>query len=143
VIRLLVAVVALVSLSGCGAGMAARGIYQAPDSNLAEIKSIYVVRLAADDRKINELIVTDLTKRGYKAWTEQNAMPNVQADAVIAYKDRWFWDMTMYMYELTVYIKDTNAERILGAGKSVRMTLARQSPEFMVAEVLDAILPKK
>ena len=61
-------------------------------------------------------------------------------EAVLVYFDRWDWDMTTFMYQLTIYIKDPKEENVLGAGKSFRNTFAREDPELMVKEVLDSIL---
>ena len=133
----------LLVLSGCGAGMATISSINMPDADLGSIRTVYVQKLPADERKLNQMIVDELSRKGFKASTEPGGQPTGPLDARIEYKDRWFWDMTMYMYQLTIYVKDKNGEHVLGAGKSFRMSLARKDPEFMIREVLDAILGSK
>jgi hypothetical protein len=49
------------------------------------------------------------------------------------------WDITMYMLELNVEIRDPRTDYILATGKSSRTSLARKSPEEMVEEVIGEI----
>ena len=69
--------------------------------------------------------------------------PNVQADAVVTYVDRWMWDMTMYMLELTVVVREPKSDFPLATGNSFHTSLTRKSPKEMVDEVIDNILKQR
>ena len=45
------------------------------------------------------------------------------------------WDMTMYMIELTVIVRDPASEFPLATGNSLHTSLTRKSPTEMVEEV--------
>jgi hypothetical protein len=108
-----------------------------PTADLSKIKSIHVIKHDKDGRNINELIVKKLQNMGYTATTSSDPAPN--ADAVITYIDKWMWDLTMYMLELTVVVRDAENKFPLGSGNSFHTSLTRKSPEEMVDEVLSNI----
>ncbi|HEC30298.1 MAG TPA: hypothetical protein ENI65_11995 [Gammaproteobacteria bacterium] len=108
-----------------------------PTTDLSSIKSIYVVKLAPDGRGINRLIADKLKTMGYRVSTGITIPSNV--DVVVTYKDRWMWDITMYMLELTVIIRDPKTEFPLATGNSFHTSLTRKSPEEMVDEVINNI----
>ena len=41
-----------------------------------------------------------------------------QADSIITYADRWMWDITLYLLELTVTLRDTSNDFPLVVGNS-------------------------
>lgn len=137
-------IVAVLSLTaGCAVNRATATI--TPDTDLTKVKSIYVVKLPADSRRIDELIKTNLINRGYTASTGPELKGPYNADAVLTYADRWRWDITMYMLELTITLRDPKTNFPMAVGNSYHTSLTRKSPEEMVDEVLSNIYnpPKK
>jgi hypothetical protein len=49
------------------------------------------------------------------------------------------WDITMYMLQLSIQIRDGKDRTVLATGQSLRPSLVRKSPEGMVEEVLGEI----
>jgi hypothetical protein len=74
---------------------------------------------------------------GYTVSTGDDTPSSV--DVVVTYKDKWMWDITMYMIELTVTIRDSKTNFPLASGNSYHTSLTRKSPEEMVSEVIDNI----
>jgi hypothetical protein len=111
-----------------------------PTADLAGIKTIYVKKLAADERGIDLLIANKLESMGYRVNT--GIEPSDDADVLVTYADKWMWDLTMYMIELTVTLRDPKTDFPLASGNSYRTSLARKSPEEMVDEVIDNIFKK-
>jgi hypothetical protein len=64
-------------------------------------------------------------------------------DAVVVYIDKWMWDLTMYMLELTVNINDPKTGAQLATGNSLHTSLTRKSPPEMVDEVIENIYKNK
>jgi hypothetical protein len=60
-------------------------------------------------------------------------------DAIVTYVDKWFWDITMYMLELTITLRDPKTDFPLATGSSYHTSMTRKSPEGMVDEVLTNI----
>ena len=108
--------------------------------NLSAIKSYYVVHQPKDTHGIHELIKDRLIKDGLSATAgPELAQGNYKADAIITYVDRWMWDMTLYLLELTVTITDATNGFPLASGDSYHTSLTRKSPEEMVDEVMTNI----
>lgn len=138
--RLLGSLIILCTLSltaGCAVNRATASL--TPGTDLAKIKSLYVVKLAEDDREINELIKANLVKRGYTVTTGLDQKPSNKVDVILTYVDKWFWDITMYMLELTITLRDPSSNFPIAVGNSYHTSLARKSKEEMVDEVLDNI----
>jgi hypothetical protein len=127
------ALFALVAMftAGCAVNRATATVE--PGANLAALKTIHVVRAAEDGRKINDLIAERLTQMGYAASTSDTKRADV--DANVTYVDRWMWDLTMYMIELTVVLREPKTDFPLARGNSLHTSLTRQSPKEMVQEV--------
>jgi len=110
-----------------------------PQVDLSSLESFLVVRFPPDDRGIENMIANALDKRGKAAVATDSKPDQVDADAVVTYEDKWMWDITMYMLELTIEIHDPRTDYVLATGVSYRTSLARTSPEEMVEEVIGEI----
>lgn len=123
-------------LSGCASSLEAEKM---PGVDLAGLKSFYVRKLPADGRGIERLIAVELTEMGKRATSGAEQRPPYGVDAIVTYQDKWMWDMTMYMLELSVQVRDPENDVQLASGHSMRTSLVRKSPEEMVKEVLTQI----
>lgn len=104
------------------------------DTNFSGIKSIHVVRSARDSRGIDEMIGHRLVGMGFHVTTGDNT-PST-ADAILTYEDKWMWDITMYMGQLTVIIRDKDGGFPLATATSMHGSFTRKTPYEMVDEVL-------
>lgn len=109
-----------------------------PATKLSDLKMMYVQKIPEESRGINVLIVDKLATKGVKATTGEGPPPE-GIDAVVSYIDRWMWDITMYMIELTITIRDPKTDFPLATGNSFHTSLTRLSPKEMVSEVIDNI----
>jgi len=128
---------ALLVAQGCSVNRATATM--APGADLSGIRNIYVVKEAGDDHSIDELIKMKLTKMGYTATNGPELPLPYNADAVLTYVDKWMWDMTMYMLELTVHVRNPQTNASLAVGNSYHTSLSRKTPEEMTDEVLSNI----
>lgn len=124
--------------SGCAVNRATATLE--PTANLAGIKSLHVT-LAPDDWGTRQLIVNKFKTMGYMVDAGVDRPSNV--DAVVTYAEKWMWDLTMYMLELTVTIRDPRNDFPLASGNSYHTSLTRLSPEEMVDEVINNIFKKE
>lgn len=127
--------------TGCAVNRATGGT--TPGVDLINIHSYYVVKADKDGRGINEIISNKLISMGYKATTGPEDEIPEGIDAKVTYIDRWMWDFTMYMLELTINIDDAKTDYPLASGNSYHTSLSRKSPEDMVDEVLTNIFNKE
>lgn len=122
----------LLTASGCANHSSAT---LSPGADLSRLKTFYLIP-GEQDKDNYELIKTNLEKRGYGVVVGPKIQPPYQADAVVTYVDKWMWDITMYMIELTITMRDPVNEFPLAVGNSMHTSLSRLSPEEMVDEVL-------
>lgn len=128
---------ALLVTQGCSVNRATATL--APGADMTRIRDVYIVKEAGDDHNIDELIKTQLTKMGYTATNGPELSLPYKTDAVLTYVDKWMWDMTMYMLELTIHVRDPQTNTSLAVGNSYHTSLSRKPPEAMVEEVLNNI----
>ena len=138
-IKLLTFSLIILFLSGCSVNKTKATVD--PSANLAQINKVFVQKLAPDGRGINLLIADKFRAMGYEVST--GPLPDSQQfDVVVTYRDKWMWDITMYMVELTITIRDPKNNFPLASGNSYHTSLSRKSPEEMVNEVVDNIFKK-
>jgi len=95
-----------------------------------------VVKQPKDSRGLEKLISDNLVKRGFQS--SYGSQPT-QVDAVVTYVDKWMWDITMYLLELTVTVRNPSNDFPMAVGNSLHTSLTRKSPEEMVDEVMTNI----
>ena len=122
------------SLVGCANRATAR---VDPTADLKSMKTMHVVKIPDETAGISTLIADDLRHRGYTVTTGTDKPSTV--DAVVTYVDKWMWDMTMYLFELTVTIREPKTDFPLATGNSLHGSLTRKSPPEMVEEVMGNI----
>ena len=114
-----------------------------PDADLSSTKTFYVVWLEGDDRGLHNIIRDELISMGFAAESGTIAKVPADVDAIVTYEDRWFWDITNYLLQLNIEIRDSKSMYPLAIGESVRTSLARKSPKEMTREILEGIFQKK
>jgi len=128
--------IVLMLTSGCATSLVSDVDSQV---DLDALQRFYVVKLSADNRGIQHLIVNKLNSMGKTAVAGTNPNPASPVDAVVTYEDKWMWDISMYMLELRIGIRDPETNYKFASGHSYRTSLVRKSPEEMVSEVLGKI----
>lgn len=109
-----------------------------PSANFSAIRTVHVVKQPKDTHNIDMLIADKLRSKGYVVTTGEPQPANV--DASVTYIDKWMWDLTLYLLELTVNIRDPKNDFPLASGNSYHTSLTRKSPPEMVDEVIENIL---
>ena len=129
------AAVLLVLFAGCASNRATATVD--PSTNLQAIKRVHVVQLPDDGYNVNQTIADKLNAMGLQATTSKDKRKDV--DAIVTYWDKWMWDITMYLLELTIVFRDPATDFPLATGNSMHTSLSRLSQQAMVDEVLGNI----
>jgi len=134
---------ALALTTGCATNRATANL--SPGTDLSSYKSVYVVKQPKDKAGIDTLIAQDLKKRGYVVIQGPELTTPYNADVAVTYVDRWMWDITLYLLDLTVNFRDAKSGFPVAVGNSHHTSLTRLSPPEMVSEVMTNIFsaPKK
>jgi hypothetical protein len=93
-----------------------------PGADLRTLRTYYVVHQPRDTHGIHNLIRDKLTRDGLTV-TAGPELPNssYKTDAVITYVDRWMSDITLYLLELTVTVRNaTNGFPLAAAIRTTR-----------------------
>lgn len=137
----LLPIVAIATIMALGSGCAVNraGATLSPGADLSKVKTAYVVKHSKDKYKVNEIIKTKLESRGYAVTTGPELPPPYTTDIAVTYVDKWMWDITMYMLELTIDFRDPKSNFPIATGNSFHTSLTRKSPDEMVEEVLTNI----
>ena len=122
----------LVIQHGCAINRATATVDQTTD--LSVLKTFYVKKYNEDTRDTNILIENKLVEMGFEISDSET-----DVDAIVTYVDKWFWDITMYMLELTITLREPKTDFPLATGNSYHTSMTRKSPEGMVDEVLTNI----
>jgi len=72
---------------------------------------------------------------GYNASTGNMVPENI--DAVITYRDKWRWDMSMYLLSISIRIRDPDTLFPMANAISLHKSVTRQSPSNMIREALN------
>jgi len=123
----------LLLATGCASTLEAKKM---PGTDLSKLKTFYVQKLPADERGVEQLIAQRLTHMGFTATSGASDTPSSPVDATVTYQDKWMWDITMYMLQLDMQVRDPRSGMVLVSGQSIRTSLVRKDPEGMVEEVL-------
>ncbi|WP_417224670.1 hypothetical protein [Amphritea sp.] len=113
-----------------------------PQVDISQMKSFHVVKFEKDNRGIEKLIANRLNSMGLQATSGTNATPPQPTQVIVEYRDKWMWDITMYMLELNINFRDPETNYQFATGRSYRTSLVRKNPEAMVDEVLTDIFSK-
>lgn len=105
------------------------------------IKSLHVKKLEGEDGSVRTLIVEKFRASGFAVSTDPE--PAGQPDAFVTYRDKWMWDITMYLLELTITLHDPRTDVGVASGNSYHTSLTRKSPKEMVDEVVGNILKQR
>jgi hypothetical protein len=127
--RVLILVIMLAALGGCGTSGAQHHTTLLPGSEIGSMQRFYVVHRDGDPRNIERDIAQQLVDLGFEA-SSGAVEPSdpTEYDAVVTYIDRYIWDMSMYCLQLTLYVRDTRTGFITATGSSWRPSLVRKTP---------------
>lgn len=128
---------AMALTTGCAVNRATATL--SPGADLSKAKSVYVVKQPKDKEGVDDLIAKDLQKRGYAVTRGPELNTGYEADMAVTYVDKWMWDITMYMLELTVTMRDGKTGFPMAVGNSYHTSLTRKSPPEMVDEVMNNV----
>lgn len=134
-------IVALTSTTGCAVNRAESTLMA--DADLSKVKTLYVVHSDASKHDVDKDLKAAFEKRGYVVTTGPALTPPYPQDAVVTYVDKWMWDMTMYMIELTVTMRNPASDYPLATAHSIHTSLTRKSQAEMADEVAANLIAAK
>ena len=140
---ILILFLCLIGTFGCAESWDKLVSMQMAGTSLQGMERIYIKKQERDTRGIDLLIKSELIKKGYKAFTEEDGPKPNNVDGVLVYYDRWLLDLIlgMFLFHLTVFIENPEEGKVLVAGKSITRFWTEQ--EIIIKNVLDLLLKDK
>jgi hypothetical protein len=134
----LVALLALV-LSGCATYMAV----SISTVNLKSYHKIYVISNLDDNHHIDLLLVQALQQQGKEAESGPHTMIPEDAQAIINYQDHWLWDFSDHLVGLSVEMRDSHKNQMIGRAFYSGTASMRTSPPEAIQNLITDLLNKK
>jgi hypothetical protein len=122
-------------LSGCATDFQAKPI---PGEMRTSSKRYFVERHGQDERHLDATIAGELAKRGVVATSGTSAERPPDFDVLVTYEDRWQWDMSMYLLNMRIDLRDPKTNALLTTGTSMQTSLARKPPDEIIARLVAA-----
>jgi hypothetical protein len=135
-----VAIPGCLLLSGCATY---EMTYQAPGPAPDPAASYAIVHFETGRANLSGLICEALTARGITATIvadEQSAGPSQR---LLRYESSWLWDVTWFLYMITIGIYDQPGESLQAASLMGRTTGARNTPRKVVEMTLVPMFGKR
>jgi hypothetical protein len=110
--------------------------------DLASIDRVHVQETPESDERsktVGRTIATTLELLGVDASFGPDFERPDDTHVVVTYRDRWMWDMSMYLIQLSLYVRNVDTGEIMASGSSTRMSLQREDPDFVAREILEPI----
>ena len=98
----------------------------------------FVERHEKDERKLDQTIAAELSKRGVVASSGTSAERPPDCAVLVTYEDRWQWDMSMYLLSLRIDLRDPQTNALYTTGTSMQTSLARKPAEEVIAHIVGA-----
>lgn len=109
-------------------------------AKISKLKTFYVRKDEQDDDNLGQDIADQLIGSGLKASAGTSLKAPAGTDAIITYKDRWAWDITMYMLSLDLQMRDPSTNAVIATANVTRTSLARKSQKEMVRETVAKLI---
>ena len=138
---LLLGLLLLLALQGCATNRESASV--APDLDASRLKRMLVVTSAEEARGTDRAIANALAQMGFDASVGPDGAASRELYAVVTYRAVWDWDITPYLKELTVFIREPRDNALLATGNSFHTSLTRKSADEMAQEVLSNIFRQR
>lgn len=128
----------------CAGASTPERVAHLPGSEVASMQRFLVVHRDGDPRHIENDIRDQLEAFGRQAEAVVDLPDDLSSyDAVVTYVDRYWWDITLYCIQLTLYFRDTRTGYVMATGSSRRGSLYRKTPSGHAALVLGDLFEKR
>ncbi len=129
-------VVAAAAWLGCGSLSSYDG-FRLPSEVRGSQKTFAVLHQEKDKRNLDRLIERRLRHSGLAI-----AASPVEADYVVRYVDRWYWDMRIYLIDFRLDVRDARTNVLVATGRAFQTSLAAlgETPESIIDRSVRIVL---
>lgn len=135
--RAIIALLLCVFAMGCATSLETDPV---PSTYRNESQVYFVENHGEDKRRMDQMIAARLEHWGVQTSSGYQADRPEEFDVLVVYEDRWQWDMSTYLIDLRIELRDAKTNAPVATGHSYQTSLARKSPEEVVARVIDGMM---
>lgn len=135
---IVVVLVVLVTGSACVTNREHARFDPARDIRPSDI--FYVEQDKDDRRELGQIIADNLSARGMAAASGPGARVPGETTILVTYEDRWNWDITMFLIEMTITLRDPSTREAFAIGSSYHTSMSRLNPGEMVDEIVSNLI---
>lgn len=110
------------------------------DRDIQASDVFYVVQSTDDQRELGKLIADNLSTRGMTASSGSADSKPDGITVLVTYEDRWNWDITMFLIEMTITLRDPTTEDAFAIGSSYHTSMSRLNPVEMIDEIISNLI---
>jgi hypothetical protein len=107
-----------------------------PERDLLPSDIFYVEQSEDERRQLGQLIADNLSARGMSATAGPEGSAPDETTILVTYQDRWNWDITMFLIELTITFRESTTGKAFAVGSSYHTSMSRLNPVEMVDEII-------
>lgn len=137
-IRVLIAVVLVVSVSACATNREHARFDPSRDIHASD--TFFVERVDGKKRNLDRLIVDNLAARGMAASVGTIRDMPEGTSILVTYDDRWSWDITTFLIEMTITFRDPDTRGAFAIGTSYHTSMSRLNPAEMIDEIISNLI---
>lgn len=127
----------LVSLISCSSALKIDPV--APEYRNPSL-SYFVENHGLDKRHLDQIIAEELRRHGLNASNGIRAERPSHFDILVAYEDRWQWDMSNYLIHMRIDFRDPKTNVLFGTGSSYQTSLARDDEKNIIRKIVSGML---
>lgn len=136
--RTLLAVIFFVTATGCVTNREHARIEPGRDIQTSDV--FFVERTDDERRDLGQLIADNLSARGMTAKLGNGGSMPHETTILVTYKDRWSWDITMFLIEMSITLRDPLTREAFAIGTSYHTSMSRLNPVEMVEEIISNLI---
>jgi len=103
----------------------------------------FVENHGSDERGLDRAIALELNDRGYNASYGTKRDRPEDVDILVAYEDRWQWDMSNYLIHMRIDLRSPETNILLGTGSSYQTSLARKPVNDVIKNIMSGMFDSK
>ena len=106
-----------------GLACAGSSATQLPGAARSESALFWVENHGKDERQLEQIIANALEARGLNAGGGELGSRPENADYVVTYTDRWFWDMRTYLGEIKIDVTDVKTGEVVATSRKYQTSM--------------------
>jgi hypothetical protein len=90
----------------------------------------YVENHGNDERNLEQIIASEFEQRGIRVSSGTTTERPADANYIVSYIDKWYWDMRTYLLELNIKVTEAATGAVVAESRSYQDSLAAMGKSY-------------